>query len=51
VREAVGTGRDGASADQLLRAARWFGLRGRGVRVDLEELELLEPGTVLHWQA
>lgn len=50
VREAVGTGRDGASADQLLRAARWFGLRGRGVRVDLEELEFLEPGTVLHWQ-
>ncbi len=49
-RETAGIGRDGANAQALLQAGRWFGLRGRGVRVDIEELELLDPGAVLHWQ-
>ena len=31
VREIAGFGRDGADALSLLRAGRWFGLRGRGV--------------------
>jgi ATP-binding cassette, subfamily B, bacterial len=49
-REAAGVGRDGANAQALLQAGRWYGLRGRGVRVDMEELELLDPGAILHWQ-
>ncbi|MCU1277791.1 MAG: lantibiotic transporter permease/ATP-binding protein, partial [bacterium] len=50
VRETAGIGRDGVDAQALLQAGRWFGLRGRGVRVDIDELELLDAGAVLHWQ-
>jgi ABC-type bacteriocin/lantibiotic exporter with double-glycine peptidase domain len=50
VRESAGIGRDGGTADTLLAAGRWYGLRGRGVAVEMDELELLDPGTVLHWQ-
>ncbi len=50
VRQAMGAARDGVSALDILRAARTFGLRGRGVSVDDEALSYLPPGTVLHWQ-
>jgi ABC-type bacteriocin/lantibiotic exporter with double-glycine peptidase domain len=51
VRQVTGGGRDGANAEALLAAARWFGLRGRGVRVDsIEALAALEPGAILHWR-
>ena len=51
VRQVVGGGRDGASAEALLVAGRWFGLRGRGVRIDrVEDLGALEPGAILHWR-
>ena len=51
VREVVGTDRDGSGALALLDAARWFGLRGRGVQIEsVEELRFLDPGTILHWQ-
>jgi ABC-type bacteriocin/lantibiotic exporter with double-glycine peptidase domain len=49
-REAAGIGRDGASAQALLQAGRWYGLRGRGVKVEIEDLEVLDPGAVLHWE-
>ncbi len=51
VREAMGIGRHGVSALGILRTARSYGLRGRGVRIDdLDELELLPVGTILHWE-
>jgi ABC-type bacteriocin/lantibiotic exporter with double-glycine peptidase domain len=50
VREVLGPGRDGVTALGIINAAEYFGLRGRGVRVDLDELELLERGTILHWK-
>jgi len=51
VRQVAGGGRDGANAEALLAAGRWFGLRGRGVRVDsIEDLAALEPGAILHWR-
>ncbi len=51
VREVTGFGRTGADARALVDAAQWFGLRARGVRVEsLEDLELLEAGSILHWQ-
>jgi ATP-binding cassette subfamily B protein len=51
VRQVVGSGRDGANAEALLEAGRWFGLRGRGVRIDsIEALAALEPGAILHWR-
>jgi ATP-binding cassette subfamily B protein len=42
--------RQGTSAEQILRAARLFGLVGHGVRAELDDLDCLEPGTILHWE-
>ncbi len=49
VREITGTGRGGVDALRLVEAAAHYGLRGRGVRADLEQLHLLPPGSILHW--
>ncbi len=49
VREAVGLGQGGVSAGDLVEAAPRFGLRGRGVRLEPEELRFLAAGSVLHW--
>ncbi|OJH37964.1 lantibiotic ABC transporter permease [Cystobacter ferrugineus] len=50
VREVLGTGRDGATALQVLGAARHYGLSGRGVSLEVEDLEYLPPGSILHWE-
>lgn len=50
VREATGVSqRDGIDAQMLLRSAEWFGLRGRGVSIDVEQLKYLPAGSILHW--
>jgi ABC-type bacteriocin/lantibiotic exporter with double-glycine peptidase domain len=49
IRAACAVDRDGVNALTLLNAASLYGLRGRGVKVELEQLELLDPGTILHW--
>ena len=50
LRQATGTGRDGVNAYAIAEAARRYGLEARGVRVELEELELLPPASILHWE-
>src|SRR3954447_4325750 len=51
VRKITGFGRDGADAMAILSAARVFGLRGRGVKVEeVDDLKYLAPGSILHWQ-
>jgi len=51
VRKVTGFGRDGADALAILSAARVFGLRGRGVKVEeIEDLRFLPAGSILHWQ-
>src|SRR5215470_2774867 len=50
LRDATGADRDGATALGILQAAERFGLRGRGVAVDVPDLECLEPATILHWE-
>lgn len=50
VRDAANIARDGASALALLEAARGFGLRGRGMRLELASLEYVPPGAILHWE-
>jgi ATP-binding cassette subfamily B protein len=51
VRKVTGYGRDGADAMAILSAARVFGLRGRGVKVEeVEDLRFLPAGSILHWQ-
>jgi ABC-type bacteriocin/lantibiotic exporter with double-glycine peptidase domain len=49
VRNTVGVTRDGANALSILRAAEVYGLRGRGVKVDIGALEFLRPASILHW--
>jgi ATP-binding cassette, subfamily B, bacterial len=49
VRQQVGCSRDGASALAVLEAARRYGLRGRGLKVEPADLHLLPTGTILHW--
>jgi len=49
VRQVLGTGRDGATALAILEAARWYGLRGRGVSLEVEDLGYLPKGSILHW--
>ncbi len=51
VREITGVSRDGSSAAAILRAGRWFGVRGRAVQIeDVEDLEYLEKPAILHWR-
>jgi ABC-type bacteriocin/lantibiotic exporter with double-glycine peptidase domain len=49
VRTAMGVGRDGVSARVILETAAFYQLRGRGVRIDLEDLAHLPKGAILHW--
>src|SRR5262249_52670776 len=50
-REACGvSGRDGTSADAIVRGAEWYGLRARGLTPDVENVKLLPTGTSLHWE-
>jgi ATP-binding cassette, subfamily B, bacterial len=51
LRDAVGADQNGASALGILRAARSYGLRGRGVQLDdIDDLHLLPRGAILHWE-
>src|SRR5258708_161249 len=51
VRDICGPSRDGVSALAILKSAEPVGLRGRGIKVELNQLDMLQPGaTILHWQ-
>src|SRR6266511_1083870 len=50
VHDVTGVNRDGVNALALVRAARWYGLRGRGVRLELDALPYLAKGAILHWE-
>jgi len=50
VREEMGIARDGVSASDILRVAERYGMNGRGVRLDPEDMELVPRGTILHWE-
>ena len=49
VRARLGSGRGGTDAASILRAARAFGLRGRGVRIEPDDLRHVRAGAILHW--
>lgn len=49
VRDRLGGARGGVSSQQLLEAAEGYGFRGRVARIELEELECLDSGAILHW--
>ncbi len=50
VRPLLGIGRDAATALSITKAAKWFGLRSRGVHLEMDELQYLEKGSILHWE-
>lgn len=50
IRSTLGSNSSGSSALSLLKAARWYGLRGRGIKFDLQDLKYLEMGSILHWE-
>lgn len=45
-----GAGHGGVTAQSLLRVARSYGLRGRGVRAELEDVVELPTSTILFWE-
>lgn len=49
VREKIGVSASGCTAQTLVTAAEEFGLRGRGMRCEVDELQHLPPATILHW--
>jgi ATP-binding cassette, subfamily B, bacterial len=50
VRQLLGVGRDGTDALSVVNAARFHGLRARGVKVPkIEDLRFLDAGSMLHW--
>ena len=51
VRENVGGGgREGTTAASIVRGAEWYGLRSRGVALDIEQMKCLPTGSILHWE-
>ena len=50
LRELTGTARDGVDALTIVRAARSHGLGARGVAADIDALEHLPRGSILHWE-
>lgn len=50
IRNAIGIGRGGTSAATLLRVARRYGMQGRGVRLDIDDLAELPPASILFWE-
>jgi ABC-type bacteriocin/lantibiotic exporter with double-glycine peptidase domain len=49
VRTVADAGRDGSSASSLLDAAEYFGLCGRGLRLEMEDIRYLPAASILHW--
>lgn len=49
VRAAMGLGRGGIRARSILDTASVYQLRGRAVRIELEDLSELPPASILHW--
>jgi HlyB family type I secretion system ABC transporter len=50
LRELLIPGRDGIRANSLLKIARLYGLRGRGVTVSADGLKNVPKGSILFWQ-
>ena len=50
LRKRLDLNRGGSSAASLLRAGRVYGLRGRGVRLEIESLPDLPAGAILYWE-
>ena len=50
LRETCGVSRDGSDAASLIRAARRYGLEGKGYRKSIERLQMMAMPVVLFWE-
>lgn len=50
VRAELGLARDGVSARNIVEAGTRLGLIGRGVKVEIDQLELLSRASIIHWE-
>lgn len=51
LRTQLASGRDGATAAEILASARSHGLQAQALRIDkVDDLARLPPGTILHWR-
>ncbi len=50
LRQVCGVTRDGSDAASLLRAAKLYGLEGKGYRMDLTALRQQQPPLILFWE-
>jgi ABC-type bacteriocin/lantibiotic exporter with double-glycine peptidase domain len=50
VRAAVAVSRDGVTARAMIDAAGQFGMRGRALKIGLDQLAELPRATILHWE-
>src|SRR5215472_6863034 len=50
IRQHIIGGRDGTTAAQILEAGQQLGLRGRGVRVTVDNVHTIGAGAILHWE-
>jgi ATP-binding cassette, subfamily B, bacterial len=50
IRQTLNAGRDGITATDIIATGRRYGLRGRGVRLDMEDLNQLPRPAILYWR-
>jgi ATP-binding cassette subfamily B protein len=50
LREMTSTNRDGVDAFAVTQTARRYGMRAHGVAADIDALDALSPGSILHWE-
>ena len=50
LRDQVGADRDGTDGAVILDVGRSHGMRGRGVKLEIEDLKYLNRGAILHWE-
>lgn len=50
LRKVCGVSRDGSNAASLIRAGKFYGLQGKGYRMELEALRQQRPPLILFWE-
>lgn len=50
LRDIAISGRDATNAQALIETGRLFGLRGRAVTLDLDQMDRLDRAAILHWE-